>query len=271
MTQLQIELLAMLKDIKYICINNNISYYLCFGTLLGAIRHKGFIPWDDDVDIMMDQVNYRKFINIVENDVEFNKKYFFQNPSTDKNTQCPWGKVRKNNTCMVLEGDNPFNMHMGIWIDIFPLYDARRNKISQFLQGKASKMQYIMTIDIIKCNKKIRIMRKILCTFIKRNLIIATLNKIIMYQDERSNSYLIMGEYLLCPIINKNILENELLAEFENELFSIPTKYDELLKNTYGDYMKLPEMKNRISHAPMILDLFNSYENYLEELIKITL
>lgn len=264
MTELQTQLLEMLSDVKDFCDKNNIQYFLTYGTLLGAVRHGGYIPWDDDLDIVMKQKDYEAFIKIANTDKEFSKKYFFQNFKTDSNTQCPWGKIRKNNTCMILEGDYPFNMHMGAWIDIFPLYDARRNNVMKKMQVFCSKLYYILMIDNSKCKVKHKKFKVILFKIFKKNFILALLQHFIEYKNNKSSEFIIIGEYLSSPITKKIFYSNSLNILFENTYFPIPIGYKEILKSLYGDYMTMPPIEDRVNHSPMYVDFNNSYENYIE-------
>ena len=110
--------LEMLLEVDRICKKFNIRYFLIAGTLLGAIRHKGFIPWDDDIDIIIPLNDYIKFCKVAEK--ELNKNYFLQNYKTDF-TAMWYTKIRKNNTTAIQANHKNKLHHQGIWIDIFPL------------------------------------------------------------------------------------------------------------------------------------------------------
>ena len=106
----QLVQLEIAKEVKRICEQNNISYFMDGGTLLGAVRHKGFIPWDDDIDVCMPPADYQKFIKIFKND----NKYFLQTIETDKYFHTLFAKIRKNNTCMVETENTYMKIHKGI-------------------------------------------------------------------------------------------------------------------------------------------------------------
>lgn len=124
-------LFEMLNDFDIFCRENNIEYSLAYGTLLGAVRHKGFIPWDDDLDVMMTRENYKKFLSLFSN----NEKYTLQKEQVDYPLY--FSKLRKNKTAFIenIKYRKPYrNIHQGIFIDIFPADKVSKNPISRFIQ-----------------------------------------------------------------------------------------------------------------------------------------
>ena len=114
-------MLEILVEIHRICVENNITYWLEAGTLLGAIRHKGFIPWDDDCDISMPRKDYERFLQIAQEKLP--ETMFLQTKETDKEYPLPWAKIRKNGTLLIETGETgEEKYHHGIFVDIFP-YD----------------------------------------------------------------------------------------------------------------------------------------------------
>jgi lipopolysaccharide cholinephosphotransferase len=125
---LQLVLLDMLLEVDRVCKKNNISYSLIGGTLLGAVRHGGFIPWDDDVDVMMLGNEYLRFKEAVKTDLD-ESKYFFQDNTTDP--FYPWGyaRIRRKNSEFIREGQEHLKMQTGIFLDIFPRDNVPDNKL----------------------------------------------------------------------------------------------------------------------------------------------
>ena len=119
--QVQLTQLSIAKEIKRICDDHDIEYFLDSGTLLGAVRHKGFIPWDDDMDIAMTRENYDKFLAVAK--VELDSRFFLQTWETDKNYPMPFAKIRLNGTKYVENVFEKAQMHQGIYVDVFP-YDV---------------------------------------------------------------------------------------------------------------------------------------------------
>lgn len=122
--------LQILKDLAKVCDDNNIDYMLACGSLIGAVRHGGFIPWDDDIDVYMTLDNYRKFSIIGQKCL--GDKYFVQNWRTEKGYGCFWTQVRMNGTTSMPLHDKDWDIHFGIHIDIFPIIgiqdDQQKNK-----------------------------------------------------------------------------------------------------------------------------------------------
>lgn len=121
--RLQQEQNKMLELVADICEKHKIVYYLSCGSLLGAVRHKGFIPWDDDIDVVMPYEDYKKFLEVAQ--TELGESYFVQNSHTDKNWYRSYTTIRKNNTTMMHAHWSKYHIHQGIWLDIFPLASMR--------------------------------------------------------------------------------------------------------------------------------------------------
>src|SRR5699024_2273587 len=141
--KLQKEQMILLKEFDRICRKHNIAYYLHAGTLLGAVRHGGFIPWDDDIDLSMFRNDYNKLKSIMEKEIDM-KKFFFQNQETDQHYNWVFERLRLNNTVYKRVGQEHLKCHNGIFIDIFPLDNISENKFKQFF-----------TINICKFFKKV--------------------------------------------------------------------------------------------------------------------
>ena len=133
--EIQNQQLMILKELDRICQKHNIKYHLMGGTLLGSIRHKGFIPWDDDIDVSMIRADYEMFLDVCGR--ELNSGYFLQTNKTDKNYIMQFAKLRKNHTLFIEKSMNDLDIHHGIYIDIFPLDnilpDTKRGSFQQKL------------------------------------------------------------------------------------------------------------------------------------------
>ena len=161
--KLQLVELEMLKDVVSFCEKNDIQYFLSDGTLIGAARHQGFIPWDDDIDICMDYKNFKKFNKLAAKD--FDKKYFVQNYKTERKYPFPWTKIRINSTTSMERHLNNYDIHFGICMDILVLNGISDNKFRRKLQVKSAKLQrdllkkyYYLEGDIKFDSKKKQIM-----------------------------------------------------------------------------------------------------------------
>lgn len=246
--------LDILVDIHNFCVKNSITYYLDSGTLLGAIRHNGFIPWDDDIDISMPRPDYEKFISLYKSErykvfsLENDKHYFF-----------PFAKVMDLNTIKIEHGKKIKNN--GLCIDIFPLdgfpldnIEAREHQSKLlFLFHKYTDNMGIY-FSKIKIQKPIRLFRNILRHIniqkkIRKSAIeLNNLAKSLCYEFSPC------AGVSTCLYFSKNIrnIEKEywkpILHKFDEKLFYIPIGYDKILKLYYGEtYMTPPPPEKRIS------------------------
>lgn len=251
----------ILKAVHDLCEKHGINYFLDAGTLLGAVRHKGFIPWDDDIDIGMLREDYNKFLKIAEK--ELPKHLFLQTFETDEYydvypTPC---KVRYNNTIFLEEGAKEnHKMHNGIFIDIFP-YDSLPK--SKFVY----KVQRALSYNILKSYKRIRdipeklsFKNKITFTFYrlvikmfpnKRRL--KFFNHLVKWNDQNSE-YMGYGldTYWSQYIYKKSDYFDLAKLDFEEYKFYGPKNYHAILTQLYGDYMTLPKEEDRMWHAKEI-------------------
>jgi lipopolysaccharide cholinephosphotransferase len=254
--------IEILDEAVRICEKNNLIYFLVGGTLLGAVRHKGFIPWDDDIDIGMPRKDYEKFIAICAD--ELDNKYYLHDISTDKHYWQPFIKLRKKNTCL-LEKENPplsSNNQRGIYIDIFP-YDAAYErdvfwKVKEFF---IKKIRYIMPIKLgYKTDKKpFYGFVKFGTGMFSLRFLHWVLHRIMMahvtnYKNITSWGGLYGYQKETFPL--EDIIPVAKLT-FDGKSYNVPNQWDRYLKQIYGDYMQLPPEDKRTAHMPELI-LFDS-------------
>lgn len=128
--KLQLKILDIVKDIDDVCKKNNIEYYILYGSALGAIRHKGFIPWDDDFDIGMTYDNYVKFLEVCEQQLDKNK-YYVQTPDKEKDYYLSFSKIRDITTTLIEEGNKDIDIVRSIYVDVFPIVGCPENKFKE--------------------------------------------------------------------------------------------------------------------------------------------
>ena len=128
--KLQLKILDIVKDIDDVCKKNNIEYYILYGSALGAIRHKGFIPWDDDFDIGMTYDNYVKFLEVCEQQLDKNK-YYVQTPDKEEDYYLSFSKIRDITTTLIEEGNKDIDIVRSIYVDVFPIVGCPDNKFKE--------------------------------------------------------------------------------------------------------------------------------------------
>lgn len=265
--ELQKYQLQMLKDVDYICRKNNIDYFLTWGSALGAIRHGGFIPWDDDIDISMTWENYKKFESIAQK--ELGEKYFYQSQETDKYCFTTWNKVRINNTTSMEKNLKHIKCHYGICMDVFPLIGVPNSRFRKFVQKIQILIYRIFKYEryLTNRNPKGNILFKVFYGIFPKKFKVYLTNKLIKsitkYDMNKCDYWVefLSGNYN-AMMFKKDFFGLGTKVKFEDLDVVIPENYDSYLKHAYGDYMKLPKEEDRVGHGDAIIDFNKSYEYY---------
>lgn len=249
---IQNQLLKNVEKFSIICLENDLSYYLIGGSMLGAVRHKGFIPWDDDIDIGMLRTDFEIFSRLL-NSGKFNLDY-----NSFKNTEnYPYVFIKiidKNVELKFKWHTNSYKTYLSI--DIFPLdgtpnFSLFRYIYVAYVQSFISFKNYLL---LDSSNRPF--IKRIIANFLKRIFAkkLDFLNEFIEKQMKRysvnSSNYLVnySGIYGFKEIVKKDILGKPTSYKFESLILSGVQCFDPYLKGVYGDYMKIPEDKNRVSH-----------------------
>lgn len=259
--------LNILITVDDFCKKNNIKYSLAYGTLLGAVRHKGFIPWDDDIDIWMTRENYNKFIRVwKQNPVQ---GYILQNTDLEEDFSQNFTKIRKDNTAFIQnEEEKTTNYHKGIFIDIFPL-----DRVAKTPSKIAVQKLYAM-LTMLFYRKYAPPTEKGLKKYISEFFLkIVPKSK---YENARKyfeNKYLFLSGDVDCSWLSNStyrdlsiyydsdMMDDYTFLQFEGRNFMSVSKWDHALKMQYGDYMQLPPKEDRVwKHHPIFIDLNNNYE-----------
>lgn len=243
-------MIEVLKYIDNICKKNDIEYWLEFGTLLGAYRHKGFIPWDDDIDIAMTRKNYEKFIECMKK--EEDSKFYLLHKDTKEGYPFEFAKVMMRNTVLHL-ADNGSDMKMdrGIFVDIFAFdfYNSeisrkKRRLIRQF--ENARKKSIIDKISSRYYKLGLQVFRGISKVLVPVNLIDKAKKKYVSEDGEYVGCALEQTDDILCK---KDLYFPLTEIEFEGQKFPCPKKVTDVLELEFGDtYMQLPPEDKRERH-----------------------
>lgn len=256
--KLQLEELGILKAIHSFCIKNNIKYSLYAGTAIGAVRHGGFIPWDDDVDIVMTRNYYIEFVNKWIS--EPLPGFYLQCSQTEENIKITHAKIRKNGTILLSEGEDKDIGHHGIWVDIFVLDKIKDNLYGQLFIKWNGVMRILLTRvnQIMTNDSRLKLLIKFLVLMIplswRLKLYSRAENNVVKYRNlkfgyyEASLSALYAFKYRFPSYISKEYI----LVDFEDSKFMFFKDMDIMLQEIYGNYMKLPPNNERICrHNPI--------------------
>lgn len=252
--KLQLTELELLQEVDRICRKNKIDYSLDGGTLLGAVRHKGFIPWDDDADIMMTRAEYNRFYKACRK--ELNKeKYFLQEFRTDSEYRWGYSKLRKNGTVFLRENQEQIKCHTGVCIDIFIFDKVPDNYICRRFHWMACFLVRKGLYSVVGVrnakNPLIRLTYGFMALF-SRNFWVRWLSCLVSSEQGKNRELL---SHLTYP--NRKSIRYGLSAdyfdtyvdiEFEGNRFLAIKEYDRYLTELFGDYMKLPPIEKRKVH-----------------------
>ena len=268
--EIQDVILSIVKDIDAFCKENEITYYLMGGSALGAMRHKGFIPWDDDLDIFMTVDNYRKFLRLFEEKGDKNK-YFLQKENTEE-----WplflSRVCLKGTTMISD-EFKFNMkqHHTVFVDIMCLYSAPSNEFSHKKQYIAS--QLLRVNALAKCNfpnesmiKRVALhLSKVIVNPLTKEALFKAVNK---YEGQNTD---LVGHYFGRARYKRTSFPRKYLGKaryvpFENTELPVFEKVEEYLVARFGPkWMEMPDQKTRDAYPihGNFVDLENDYTKYM--------
>ena len=244
--------LEILEEIDKICKKHKIKYFLFAGSLLGAIRHKGFIPWDDDLDIGMFREDYEKFIDIAIEEID--DKYFVHCDKTDEHYWLPFLKIRKNKTTFDEKITNGKKvLHNGIFVDVFPLDPSGNTYIINKL--KASVIRTCSDSILVKSGRiSYKESRHPIINRMIMPISLKTIRKIqyrfIRMSKRRDNYVDWLGVYKIKKeIFPYDYVKQLITVKFEGKDVKIFKEYDKVLTLLYGDYMTLPPKDERVNHG----------------------
>lgn len=234
--------IGALKFLDKICRENNIRYFISSGTLLGAVRHKGYIPWDDDIDVILVIKDLKKLVDAVE---KSDSNYSILSIANDDTCYYDEGAILYDKTTVCDINHFPLQLTAGVYIDIFPLIGLpdSESEINSYVQEvKDAEMNMVNTLyDEEECNKaKIKLFE--------------LMQK---YDYDKSNrAGHILGSYFMSESGPKQWFGRAIQMQFEDGFYNAPREYDKYLTSVYGDYMQLPPVEKRVGHH-----YFKAYQN----------
>ena len=261
MKEIQQGSLEILKKIDAICKQEKLKYCLAYGTLIGAIRHKGFIPWDDDIDIMMPRNDYNRLVQYFVDHKEELKPFEIMNKDTNKNY--PFMISRISDSRYMLDVDNEEPYGIGLFVDVYPL-DGAGNSVEEYTKRKMLSSRYA-SLCFLSTRKTVK--RENTGSFFKfllkfpafclakslgRDFFMRKLEKIEKECDYENSKYIgcmiWASDDGVRGIFPKEWFEEMVDVEFEDGSFKAPKEFDKILTRGYGKYMDLPPESKRIAH-----------------------
>ncbi len=260
----QMKMLAALRVFDDICRRHGLRYSLHGGTLLGAVRHKGFIPWDDDLDVIMPRADFNRLLRIW--DQEDPKGYFLQTKEKEEDYTRSFAKIRLEHTTFLLRSEKAETIHTGIFIDIFPADRLPRGWLLRKLFSLHSMVYQLYTREFVppRSGRLTRFMSGIMLRLTSHRYRMKRreqlLRKITRYGEDDTLPWVVTDtpKQVRRPI-DRALFDKLVPLPFEDGSFQCTAIWDKLLTTWYGDYMTVPPEEQRKTHHPFILDLDHDY------------
>lgn len=256
--ELKVLQMDVLTAIDKFCVENGITYSLAGGTLLGAIRHKGYIPWDDDIDIYLYRDDYNKLISTFPEVYEGH--YKIASLERDKDWVRPYANAYDDRTIFV--EDSTEKKQIGVKIDVYPIDCVPDDEDEWRKYDKPRRrMQFVKAIRSLKCERNrgfgknlIIILVKVCTFFISQRRFAEYLDRLAQKYNKDNTNYVFsnaQGLYVKKRFL-KNVFDEVIELPFEDRMFKGFADADSYLRNSYGDYMQLPPEEKRVSHHDFV-------------------
>ena len=264
--------LEIFKIFDKFCEDNSLRYFLCGGALIGAVRNKGFIPWDDDIDCFMFREDYEKLVSLW-NEYDSSGRYSMLRSDRDNFYDTMLTQFSDNNTAFIKNGLENSDINHGLKIEILPLDACAEGRISRKIQILWALVFCLFNRAFIPQNKGIiirycsifalKIFRSYKSRYRLWRLAEKKMTKRSIDQNTQYLTELCVTYKYLVNKYPKRIFEQTVRLDFEDMKVSAPAGYDEYLTIAFGDYMTPPPAEEQvIKHEPVFVDLNNSYLNY---------
>ena len=279
MNELQQKQLDILKAFIKVCNKYNLEYFLVYGTALGAIRHKGFIPWDDDIDVAMPRKDYDKYIEL-QKEYE-GTPYFIQTFKSDPCYIYNYAKLRDSSTTFLENAFKNHRINQGVFIDVFPVDGMSREYGDREKIGKRNKFiwrqVYLSYLPALRRKVHKRTFFKDILLNIVAGLFYVF--DIAHYRNKRVERYvrkipleeakmagILFGFSSKINCMNADIFRETIEVPFEDIIVKVPKQYDKYLTNLYRDYMKFPPKEQQVGHHYNSgVSMTQGYEDYMKE------
>ncbi len=262
--QIELDILAAFVDV---CNRLNLRYFLLHGTLLGAVRHKGFIPWDDDIDVGMMRSDYEIFLR--EGQMLLPNHLFVQTSATDPEYFLWFAKIRNVNTTFIEKSTQKLSICHGVFIDLFPLDYYPENRIAQKrIQFYRKWIARRISCELVLSDNG-TLLRKIKCCVLKT--LMPSLTSVLKKRDflflrTQSSGLLVNYGGTIREVMPIEWFEEDCKLQFENKWYNVPVKYQKYLTAVYGNYLVPPPPEcQKGHHYTQIIDLATSYESYISK------
>ncbi len=265
--------MELLLEFDEFCKKEGLKYQLFAGTLLGAVRHNGFIPWDDDIDIVMKRDDYEKFLDLYKP----NDNVFLQTLSSDPQYYRQFSRLRRNGTIYKQNRYAHLDMHHGVFIDIFPLDYVTNNysdekfrmKVINVLTNFNLYRSYLGHWDTYKGERPFKMKLVSLTNYLFSKNLFDKWNKNILMKRKNTGYINHLTDGTTKRMFDRFLMEENdfdemRYMEFEGYQFPIPKNYHKILTTCYGDYMKLPPIELRHPHHGIVEIKVDDYHQELE-------
>lgn len=260
--EVELEILDVIHDV---CVKYNLRYTLAFGTLIGAVRHNGFIPWDDDIDIVMPRKDYDKLISVWNTDVP--SGYILQFKENSPDFEQNFVKIRKDHTAFLQEeSERVKEYHRGIFVDIAPCDRLAPNSFSRKLQYFACAVELLYSKEHTSgTGGAVGTMEKLLLCVPKRfhHTLRKQARRLMSHWNSRTDLPCFCSDTIqncrryFCP----SMLDAFKMVPFQGRQYFAIQNPDDFLRVRYGDYMQLPPEEERVwKHHPILIDFEHNYE-----------
>ena len=252
--EIQLKELELLCWFDELCEKNGLYYTLAGGTLLGAIRHKGFIPWDDDIDVLMPRPDYDRLLSMTDIDKEMLPDYVQFNSWKNTNGGEPVPYIKMNNTNVYID-DQYSVTDKYLWIDVFPMDGCPESEQElKTFYHKIMSFRHVLTLKNAKLGRGKNIAKKLLKPFIRLALLPFSMETLCRKYDKFVKTYPFEGTGSIAGMawgygpqekVSRKAWMKPVKVQFEGHAFNAPSNYHEYLTNLYGDYMQLPPEDQR--------------------------